>query len=114
MVQLDLFDQPATRRKRRIEMAEPAAGKAVTSKLAAESLRGEPALIQRECVLLALQECRSNGATREELATATGLPLASICGRVNELLRLGLVRQPGLRRMTSSGRMAAVVQANGI
>lgn len=112
MVQLELFS-PARRRRCRIEQAEPAAGVADTSRAAADSLRGEPALTQRERVLLELVSRGIEGATREEIAAATKLRLASVCGRVNELLRLGLVVEPGATRQTESLRAAAVVVAKG-
>ena len=49
-------------------------------------------------------------ATREELAESTGLRLASVCGRVNELLELRMAVENGTRE-TSSRRKAAVVFA---
>lgn len=110
MVQLELFGK-ARRIKRRIELAEPALGTAPTSRAAAMSLRGEPALTQRERVLAELQARGQAWATREELAESTGLRLASVCGRVNELLRLWLVIETGETRETGSGRQAAVVVA---
>ena len=113
MKQMELFGPPK-RVRRRIEQAEPAAGKAATSRAAAESIRGQVALTQRERVMAEIVRCGWDGATREEIAVATGLRLASVCGRVNELLRLGLATEPGRTRQTESLRPAAVVVAKGV
>lgn len=75
------------------------------------SMRGAPALSQRKRVLIELVSRGSAGATREEIASATGLRLASVCGRVNELIRLGLAVENGRTRQTESLRSAAVVVA---
>ena len=109
MNQLTFFDRPPE--KRRIERAEPAPGKADTSRAAAESMRGQPALSQRERVMIALLACGSHGATREELAELAEIRLASVCGRVNELLRLRMAAEIEETRTTVSGRQAAVVVA---
>jgi DNA-binding IclR family transcriptional regulator len=61
--------------------------------------------------LLAIIDAGRAGATREELAEQTGIRLASICGRVNELLRVGLVQEDGRTRLNESAREAAVVTA---
>jgi hypothetical protein len=51
-------------------------------------------------------------ATREELTEATGLPIQTICGRVDNLLKMGMVYEPeGVTRPTKSGRQAHVVRA---
>jgi hypothetical protein len=51
-------------------------------------------------------------ATREELIEATGLPIQTICGRVDNLLKMGMVYEPaGVTRPTKSGRQAQVVRA---
>jgi predicted transcriptional regulator len=44
--------------------------------------------------------------TRHELADATGLPLSSVCGRVNELMKSGAVREQIVagRRIRKDGR----------
>jgi hypothetical protein len=51
-------------------------------------------------------------ATREELTEATGLPIQTICGRVDNLLKMEMIYEPaGLTRPTKSGRQAQVVRA---
>lgn len=52
-----------------------------------------------------------DGATREEISQALRLPLASVCGRVNKLLELGLIIETNLKRATTSGCQAVVVMA---
>lgn len=70
---------------------------------------------QQQIVLDAL---RAFGAmTRHEVAAATGLPLSSVCGRANELLRSGEVRElvEGGRRVVRDGRhvLVATYQPRG-
>lgn len=64
-------------------------------------------------VLKHVQRMSSVGATREEIADALGMPLSSVCGRVNELLD---PRWPDLvettqTRPTRFGRPAVVLVA---
>jgi hypothetical protein len=51
------------------------------------------------------------GATRDEISEALGLPLSSVCGRVNELMNCNppAVRETNERRMTRYGKPAVVV-----
>ena len=46
--------------------------------------------------------------TQEAIATAVSRPIQSINPRVNELARMGLIRDTGERRPTKSGKRAAV------
>ncbi|QEG40457.1 hypothetical protein [Roseimaritima ulvae] len=48
---------------------------------------------QRERVYAFLLNRRSAGATREQIAEATGIKLSSVCGRVSELIESGDVQQ---------------------
>ncbi len=109
-LQLSLFG-PARPPRRRIDAVKPALGKAETSREAAASIEGSPAARQRQQVLGELRRRGEAGATRQELAHALGLGEASVCGRVDELIRLGEAFQAGVRRKTTSGRSAAVVWA---
>lgn len=61
--------------------------------------------------------------TRNELATATGLPLSSICGRCRELLDLGNIEVAGMTadkparqklQLTEKGRELALAAAEGV
>lgn len=53
----------------------------------------------------------AHGATREEIEAGTDLCLSSVCGRVNELIKDGLLIETGERRIGSSGKSHAVVVA---
>lgn len=44
--------------------------------------------------------------TRNELATMSGIAINSICGRVSELIELGVLQELGLRPCKFSGRRA--------
>lgn len=48
-------------------------------------------------------------ATREEIASALGIPLASVCGRVSELVKSGEVVETKNRRETTNGKFAVVL-----
>jgi len=43
---------------------------------------------QRESVLACIQSAGEQGMTRNEIAESLGIPLSSVCGRVNELLNV--------------------------
>lgn len=78
-----LFDAPKPARRRRHRTADTS-----TDGLLAVADRAPR---QRETVL---QTMRAWGPmTRHELAEATGLPLSSVCGRVNELMKSGAVKE---------------------
>lgn len=64
-------------------------------------------------VLKHIQRMASVGATREEIADALGMPLSSVCGRVNELMdpRWPDVVETDQRRLTRYGKPAVVVVA---
>ena len=97
-----LFDPPtAVRRRRRHRTADTS-----TDGLLAAADRAPR---QRQRVLDTLRAWGS--MTRHELADATGLPLSSVCGRVNELMKSGAVREQVVagRRIRKDGRH--VVQA---
>jgi len=102
--QLELFATP--RRKR--PPAVPHQVGSATSKAAGESVRD--VLGERQRIALAILRGRgARGATREELATATGWLLQSICGLVNTLVRQGLVTPNGVTRPTRTGRQAEIL-----
>jgi predicted transcriptional regulator len=58
----------------------------------------------RQAVLDALRGC--GPLTRHELADVTGLPLSSVCGRVNELIKAGEAQElvEDGRRVRRDGR----------
>lgn len=54
---------------------------------------------------------RSTGApTRAEIATGTGLRVASVCGRINALLTRHVLMETPLRRCAETGRSAHGLQ----
>ena len=50
-------------------------------------------------------------ATREEISIGMGLPVSSICGRINKLIETCDVVETELRRPTRNGKTAVVVRA---
>jgi hypothetical protein len=81
-----------------------------TSRAAAMAL--DPEWQATQCgIVFAAIKARAD-ATREELTEATGLPIQTICGRVDNLLKMELIYEPaGVTRPTKSGRQAQVVRA---
>lgn len=72
-----------------------------TSRAAAVKAQGK-ARTGRERVVDFVWQQGSRGATRDEIAVGTGLPLATVCGRVNEELQYldsrGRSREPRIRQ----------------
>jgi len=64
---------------------------------------------QRARVLAAVKES-PEGLTRDEIGARLGLGSGSVCPRVWELLRDGVVEEHGTRQ-TASGKQAAVVRS---
>ena len=100
MIQTDLFDlpDPHNRTETSIEAA-----KEIASKVGR----------YQQLVLDHLQMAE-NGLTRDELALVSGLATATICGRCNELLKMGLIgpKYDGfdkIKRKTRSGKNAEVL-----
>jgi predicted transcriptional regulator len=56
-----------------------------------------------------LRELGKVGATRHELAHMLRRPLSSMCGRINELEKAGIVCESGDTRQTEYGKPATVV-----
>lgn len=50
--------------------------------------------------------------SRRELIAATGLELSSICGRVNELVALGMLEEAPARKCTVTGKTVKPVRKN--
>lgn len=57
---------------------------------------------QQQTILDALE--MGFAMSRREIADETGLELSSVCGRVNELLQIGLLVQVPTRRCNLTGR----------
>lgn len=65
------------------------------------------AITQRDKILELIK--RIGSLTREEISECTGLRLASVCGRVNELIRDGLLEERVTTRSRHTGRECKVV-----
>jgi hypothetical protein len=74
MNQTDLFDQPTAPHNRTETSIEAA-------------IAIQPKIKKGQQTILNAVELAPEGYTREEIATATGLPLATVCARVNELVK---------------------------
>lgn len=86
------FDDEATSRK---------------TKLAA--FKTSSRITNQDRVLNFARSCGEHGATREEISSGTGLGIQSVTPAVSQLLRLGLLIESGVTRLTHSGKSAAVL-----
>jgi hypothetical protein len=81
-----------------------------TSRAAAMSM--DPEWLATQCgeVYEAIKAAGEDGKTRHELVTPKR-ELASVCGRVDNLLKMGMIYEPAdVTRPTKSGRQAQVVR----
>jgi len=82
-----------------------------TSIAAAESVRN----VVTGRRLAVLDALRTHGPmTQEQVGEVLGWPIQSVNPRVNELARMGLIRDTGKRRATRSGRNAAVWEVTAV
>ncbi|MEQ8844404.1 MAG: hypothetical protein RIB58_06070 [Phycisphaerales bacterium] len=81
-----------------------------TSRTAAKRIAGY-AGEQQAAVFRCIAEAGAQGRTADEVGELLELRPQSCSARVNELVRLGVVRDSGERRPTSSGRPARVLVA---
>jgi hypothetical protein len=82
-----------------------------TSRAAALALDPDWRATQCGEVYAAIAAAGDDGKTRHELVTDKR-ELASVCGRVDNLLKMGMIYEPeGVTRPTKSGRQAQVVRA---
>lgn len=79
-----------------------------TSRLGAQAV--QPVVAAQCMVVLSYLRTRADGATNAEIAQATGLPLHAVCGRRNELCRLGMAAIRG-KRKSKAGVLNDVVHA---
>jgi len=112
MQQRTFFDAPG-RSPTPIAPASPAEPSAPhvagseTSRQAAEGIEAHVGRLQ-ELVLEYIKGCGPSGATDEQISLGLGLHTDTTRPRRVELRNLGLVRDSGQRRKTSSGRQATV------
>lgn len=80
-----------------------------TSRAAAEAVAPR-AQSQKRRILEAYALAGEYGATREEISHWQGIRQATVCPRVNELVRKGFLEPTGRERPTTSGQPAEVLQ----
>jgi len=90
---------------------DPPANRTETSRAAAKSVRGN-ARSMRAQVLGWFISRGEHGGTNDECEQALRMRTQTVTARVNELHRLGLLRDSGRRRKTRTGRRAIVWTAN--
>ena len=74
-----------------------------TSIEAYHDMKGSGELSVRQQEVLAALE-RGRDYSRAEIAMASGLRLSSVCGRVNELIKLGRIAEAPIRACKVTGR----------
>lgn len=95
----DLFNQP------------PMPGPRDTSRMAYKQHKQEgKAAIQADAILDLLKEA-GHGMTRNEIGRDLKIPLSSVCGRVNELMKAGSVTDEPRRKCSVTGRNSHEVKA---
>jgi len=106
--QLQLFASCAPPAIRPVDAdLDPPSNTTPTSREAARRIKKRSPL-QRQRVSRCILDAGSHGRTDEETGTELGMLLHSVSPRRGELVKLGLVRDSGRRRPTSSGRPAIV------
>lgn len=75
-----------------------------------EAARTHSNTAEQRARVLAAVSASAEGLTRDEIGAKLGLGSGSVCPRVWELLRAGLVEEHGTRQ-TTSGKRAAVVRS---
>jgi len=81
---------------------------AETSKAALKSVRSKQSRrkldIERYLLL-----SKASGLTRHELAQRMKIPLSSVCGLVNAMVKAGAIVEPGTTRPSPSGHTAGIL-----
>lgn len=67
-------------------------------------------LPDRERVLIYIRTMGQRGATRDEISHVLNMPLATVCGRVRELVKEQRVVETDERRQTQRGSAAVVLR----
>lgn len=102
-------------RRKQLSLFEPRAHRppavAVRTSIAAAEAIAAAAPTLRGRVYAVIVAAGESGATREEVVTATGIALQTVCGRANELLEQGLIFDSGRTRPGKSGRQQVVLAA---
>ena len=73
-------------------------------------LRGGIAATQAERVLQAINYYPEKGVTRAQLSASLGMPINSVCGRVNELLKAEVIYVAGTGKCPVTGRTVEILK----
>lgn len=77
-----------------------------TSRAAAEGVKPTQLQMVRDF----LDAVGPKGATREQIHLGTGLKESAVCGRIDQLRKLGEIVEPnGMERKTSAGKAAQLI-----
>lgn len=82
-----------------------------TSLEAYKEIKEDHTLCDQQDIILNLLRSNAGGFTRDEIHKKTGIMYSSVCGRVDELVRLKLVTDKSEKRKNESGKSAYVVKA---
>lgn len=107
MIDLNLFNQPpppAPKPKAVVQVRD-------TSLEAYVEHAETGKLSEQQQTIMYFMRFKPDGVTRNELATGSTMRLSSVCGRVNELIKKGLLEDGPRRRCTITGINSHVITA---
>lgn len=83
-----------------------------TSREAYQEIKTNGKKVTGQQRVIAFLSKSNDSFTRAEIATYSGLPLSTVCGRVRELIDSGLIEEPlnGRRKCSIRGTKAKTVQ----
>src|SRR5579872_2779825 len=80
-----------------------------TSRAAAAAQSPEKLAGDKQRIYSYVALCGNRGATRDEIAVGIDIPLATVCGRVADLVKAGYLVESSATRRTRTGAEAAVL-----
>lgn len=92
-----------------VEMPSLITGVRDTSRAAYKEHAGSGKLTEQQAQLVYFLRFKPEGVTRNEIAQGTTLRLSSVCGRVNELIKLNILTDGPRRKCTVTGINSHVV-----
>lgn len=109
MTQLPLLagDMPSPSEPYTLRGGLPPHNQSATSIAAAESV--VPKANAGLWVVLRYVAAHVDGATRDAIEVGTGMRIPVVCARVDDLLKLGMLEEPGTIGLTRSGRKAKLL-----